>query len=156
MKLKIAYFISPHGFGHAARSAAIMESLNNLNENIEFEIFTSVPSWFFTNSCIKNFNYHELLTDIGLVQKSALKEDLDETIVKLSKFIPFNDSIINNVSNKLLDLDCKLILCDISPLGLEIAAFANIPSVLIENFTWDWIYAQYNKTDAKLNNISLT
>jgi len=151
MKLKIAYFISPHGFGHAARSAAIMESLNNLNKNIEFEIFTSVPSWFFTNSGINNFNYHELLTDIGLVQKSALKEDLDETIVKLSEFIPFNDSIINNVSNKLLDLDCKLILCDISPLGLEVAAFADIRSVLIENFTWDWVYAQYNKTDAKLN-----
>jgi len=151
MKLKIAYFISPHGFGHAARSAAIMESLNNLNKNIEFEIFTSVPSWFFTNSGINNFNYHELLTDIGLVQKSALKEDLDETIVKLSEFIPFNDSIINNVANKLVDLGCKLILCDISPLGLEIAAFADIRSVLIENFTWDWIYAQYNKTDEQLN-----
>ena len=42
MKLKIAYFISPHGFGHAARSAAILESLNHLNKKIEFEIFTSV------------------------------------------------------------------------------------------------------------------
>jgi len=151
MKLKIAYFISPHGFGHAARSAAIMESLNNLNKNIEFEIFTSVPSWFFTNSGINNFNYYELLTDIGLVQKSALKEDLDETIVKLSEFIPFNDSISNNVSNKLVDLDCKLILCDISPLGLEVAAFADIRSVLIENFTWDWIYSQYNYENKMLN-----
>lgn len=151
MKLKIAYFISPHGFGHAARSAAIMDSLNNLNKNIEFVIFTSVPSWFFTNSGIKNFNYHELLTDIGLVQKSALKEDLDETIVKLNEFIPFNDSIINNVANKLVDLDCKLVLCDISPIGLEVASKANIPSVLIENFTWDWIYAQYNKTYEQLN-----
>jgi hypothetical protein len=151
MKLKVAYFISPHGFGHAARSAAIMESLNNLNNNIEFEIFTTVPPWFFTNSSIKNFNYHELLTDIGLVQKSALKEDLDETIVKLGEFIPLGDSIIKKISSKLVDLDCKLILCDISPLGLDAAAHANIRSVLIENFTWDWFYSQYNYENKMLS-----
>jgi len=151
MKPKIAYFISPHGFGHAARSAAIMESINSLNKIIEFEIFTKVPPWFYTNSGINNFNYHDLLTDIGLVQKTALKENLDETISELNEFIPFKNSTINKISKKLIDLGCKLILCDISPLGLEIASRANIPSVLIENFTWDWIYTQYNRTDAQLN-----
>ena len=152
MKLKIAYFISPHGFGHDTRSAALMERLNNLNNNIEFEIFTTVPQWFFTNSIISNFKYHELLTDIGLVQKSALKEDLDQTIVKLSEFIPFDDSLISKIANQLFYLDCKLILSDISPLGLELAVKAHIPSVLIENFTWDWIYSQYKKDDDRLNN----
>ena len=34
----------------------------------------------------------------------------------------------------------ELVLCDISPLGLEIARLAGLPSVLLENFTWDWIY----------------
>lgn len=144
MNLKIAYFISPHGFGHAARAAAIMDSLSDLNNNIEFEIFTTVPQWFFTNSGIKNFKYYDLLTDIGFVQKTPLREDLDGTIAKLDEFIPFDDSIVNNISNKLYYLDCKLILSDISPLGIQIAAKANIPSVLIENFTWDWIYSQYN------------
>ncbi|NIS08145.1 MAG: hypothetical protein GWO07_05150 [Candidatus Dadabacteria bacterium] len=144
MNLKIAYFISPHGFGHAARAAAIMDSISNQNNNIEFEIFTTVPQWFFTNSGIRNFKYYDLLTDIGLVQKTPLQEDLDGTIAKLDEFIPFDDPIINNISNKLYYLDCKLILSDISPLGLQIAAKANIPSVLIENFTWDWIYSQYN------------
>ncbi|NIP37811.1 MAG: UDP-N-acetylglucosamine--N-acetylmuramyl-(pentapeptide) pyrophosphoryl-undecaprenol N-acetylglucosamine transferase [Candidatus Dadabacteria bacterium] len=151
MEIKIGYFISPHGFGHAARAAAIMESLNSLNKNIEFEIFTLVPPWFFINSGISNFNYHELLTDIGLVQKSALQEDLQETIVKLDDFIPFDDSLIDSISKKLVESDCKLVICDISPLGLEIAKRANIRSVLIENFTWDWIYSQYNYEDITLN-----
>ena len=34
-------------------------------------------------------------------------------------------------------------LCDIAPLGILAAQRAGLPSVLIENFTWDWIYAGY-------------
>ena len=32
------------------------------------------------------------------------------------------------------------VLCDIAPFGLEVARAAGLPAVLIENFTWDWIY----------------
>ena len=32
-------------------------------------------------------------------------------------------------------------MCDISPLGLMVAERAGLPSVLVENFTWDWLYA---------------
>jgi hypothetical protein len=38
---------------------------------------------------------------------------------------------------------CTLVVCDISPFGIEAAAEAGIPSLLIENFTWDWIYDRY-------------
>jgi hypothetical protein len=43
----------------------------------------------------------------------------------------------------LLDLGCNLVLCDIAPLGILAAREAGLPCVLIENFTWDWIYAGY-------------
>ncbi len=36
--------------------------------------------------------------------------------------------------------DCQLALCDVSTLGIAAAHLAGIPVVLIENFTWDWIY----------------
>jgi UDP-N-acetylglucosamine:LPS N-acetylglucosamine transferase len=39
-----------------------------------------------------------------------------------------------------------MVICDISPLGIETARQAGIPSVLIENFTWDWIYEEYETT----------
>jgi hypothetical protein len=35
------------------------------------------------------------------------------------------------------------VLCDIAPLGILVAREAGIPSVLVENFRWDWIYAGY-------------
>jgi hypothetical protein len=36
-----------------------------------------------------------------------------------------------------------MVVCDIAPLGIVVARAAGIPSVLIENFTWDWIYESY-------------
>jgi hypothetical protein len=51
MRIKrIAYFVSPHGFGHAARAAAVMEALSEIDTGVQFEIFTTVPFWFFRDS----------------------------------------------------------------------------------------------------------
>ncbi|MCI0478189.1 MAG: hypothetical protein L0Y55_18250, partial [Anaerolineales bacterium] len=41
------------------------------------------------------------------------------------------------------------VICDIAPLGIAVARVVNIPSILIENFTWDWIYAGYTRDDAR-------
>ena len=30
-RLRVAYFVSPHGFGHAARASAVMAALGRLN-----------------------------------------------------------------------------------------------------------------------------
>ncbi len=67
---RIAYFISPHGFGHAARAASVMEAIHEIDPSIRFEIFTASPSWFFQDNLSGLFNYHYLLTDLGLVQKT--------------------------------------------------------------------------------------
>ena len=42
----VAYFISPHGFGHAARSVAVMEELSRIRVNQRFQIFTTVLAAF--------------------------------------------------------------------------------------------------------------
>jgi hypothetical protein len=67
---RIAFFISPHGFGHAARAASVMEALAQIDSSHQFDIFTTVPEWFFANCNSFAFQYHQLLTDIGLVQKT--------------------------------------------------------------------------------------
>lgn len=138
----LAYFISPHGFGHAARAAAVMNALSRLHSSIRFEIFTLVPRWFFHDSLNAKFTYHETLTDIGLAQESSLKENVPQTLKRLRHFLPFNRSRISNLQS--LISKCTLVICDIAPLGIAVARAAGIPSILIENFTWDWIYAGYS------------
>ncbi len=142
---RIAFFISPHGFGHAARAASVMEALAEIESSLQFDIFTTVPEWFFANSNSFSFQYHLMETDIGLVQKTPFQEDLPATVQKLKKFLPFNQSQIAAAAEKIKHLKCKLIVCDIAPMGIRVAREAGVPSVLIENFTWDWIYRGYEE-----------
>ncbi len=143
MKDTIACFVSPHGFGHAARAAAVLAALYELNPAVHFEIFTRVPDWFFLSSLPAAFGYHSVLTDIGLVQTTALHEDLPATVRRLNEFLPFDLSQVETLAQQVIDLGCRLVLCDIAPLGIAVARAAGLPSVLVENFTWDWIYEGY-------------
>lgn len=139
----IAFFISPHGYGHAARASAVMAAMHELDPSIRFEIFTTVPQWFFQQSLSGLFGYHSLLTDIGMAQESPLREDLTETFRKLNDFLPYDCFLIERLAREMSTIKCRLILCDISPMGIVVAQNACIPSVLIENFTWDWVYEYY-------------
>ena len=142
---KVAFFISPHGFGHAARAASVMEALAAIEPAIQFDIFTTVPAWFFAQSNTFQFHYHRLRTDIGLVQVTPFEEDLSATVQNLQRFLPFDHSQISACAQKIRRLKCQLVICDIAPMGIRVAKAAGVPSVLIENFTWDWIYEGYKE-----------
>lgn len=145
--MRLAVFITPHGFGHAARACAVMDAIHQREKNSFFDIFTRVPRWFFEDSLPGGcFRYHEHITDIGLVQASPLTADLDATLEKLPAFIPFSPDVLNSLGDTVTQLGCRVVICDVSPLGIAVAQAAGLPSVLIENFTWDWIYADYVKT----------
>jgi len=146
MACRVAVFVSPHGYGHAARACALMQALFDLGTAARFEIFTLVPEWFFTSSLTCPFGYHALLTDIGLVQSTPLVEDLDETLRRLEAFLPFGEALLDGLVRRFEELGCRFVICDISPLGLAAARKAGLPSILIENFTWDWIYEPYAKS----------
>ena len=143
LKFSIAYFISPHGFGHAARAAAVMAAIHKTKPDVFFEIFTLVPEWFFAEALPPIYRYHALKTDIGLVQSSPLSEDIPATLDALDAFLPLSNDIIEPVVSLLHQKQCQYAICDISPLGILAAKTAGIPAILIENFTWDWIYESY-------------
>ena len=138
---EIAYFITPHGFGHAARSAAVIEALHARLPGAQFSLFTTVPKWFFDNSLTAPYEYHPICVDVGLVQRTPLIADLDKTRAELERFIPFDPMRVDSLAGQLSDMSCDLVVCDVSPLGIAAARQAGIESVLIENFTWDWVYS---------------
>jgi hypothetical protein len=140
---KIAFFVTHHGFGHAARACAVMAALHERNDAIGFEIYSTAPAWFFQESIGATFGYHPQITDIGMLQTSPFHADLQLTIKKLNRFLPFEEERIQAISNEIRQAGCNLIICDIAPMGVAVAEQAEIPSLLIENFTWDWIYNKY-------------
>jgi hypothetical protein len=145
----IAIFISPHGFGHATRAAAVLSALAELQPDSHFHIFTQVPEWLFQTSLACPFTYHNTLTDIGMIQKSPLEEDIEATLNCLETFLPFDERWVQTLAAHVSQLKCRYVLCDIAPLGIAVAHAAGISSILVENFTWDWIYEGYIPIDSR-------
>jgi hypothetical protein len=145
----IAAFISPHGFGHAARTAAILHELATSDPHLSIELFSLVPEWFFRSSLPPHveLNYHELETDVGFVQKTSIEEDLPATIKRLHGVYPVPEQRLDHIAKTLTSQQVQTVLCDISVVGLLAAKRAGVPSVLIENFTWDWIYEPYRTAE---------
>jgi len=135
----VGVFVSPHGFGHASRACAILEALLQHESRLRIELFTQIPRWFFS-SLGERIRYHETDCDLGLVQTDAFEVDFDATLEDLARRLPFDPIEINRLAGQLNALHCQSVICDIAPLGLAVAETAGIPSVLVENFTWDWIY----------------
>ncbi|RME62834.1 MAG: hypothetical protein D6790_05680, partial [Caldilineae bacterium] len=137
------YVISSHGFGHAARACAVMAALQRRAPALRWEIFTQVPKWFFRESLPGPFTYHDWPTDVGLVQRNALDADLEATLERLNQFLPFRDAQIRRLAYQIQQTNSRAVFCDIAPLGIAAARAAGLPSILVENFTWDWIYQAY-------------
>lgn len=146
---RLAAFVSPHGFGHAARSSAVMLATRRL-AGARFEVFTTAPRWFFRESLGASFGYHEELVDIGFRQRSALHVDVPRTVAALRSFQPFPRERIEQLADRVRALRCRAVLCDIAPLGVAVAEAAGLPSVLVESFTWPWLYEPYQEAEPEL------
>lgn len=140
----IAFFVTHHGFGHAARACSVIEALRVRRPDAGIHIFSTVPEWFFAASVGSDFHYHLQETDVGMLQTSPFHADLRQTIETLNRFLPFDLTMVHGLAKTVVQSGCGLVVCDISPLGIAVAEAAGIPSLLVENFTWDWIYAGYS------------
>ena len=146
----VAVVVSAHGFGHAARASAVMAALAQRRPELRFEIVTTVPRWFFEQSLAAPFSVHRLVTDVGLVQRTPLEEDLDATADRLDRLLAPRSGRLERLAGRIARLGCRLLVADIAPLGIAAARRLGIPSVLVENFGWDWIYRGYAESAPRL------
>ncbi len=143
MDLRLAWFITPHGFGHATRSLAVMAAILNRYPDAFFDIYSRLPPSLMQQSLGDRFHQHDLSCDIGLVQRDAFDIDFPKTLARLNQFLPFDETLVADLAAQLARQKSAVVVCDIAALGIAVAAKADLPSVLIENFTWDWIYGDY-------------
>ncbi len=144
MTRELSCFISPHGFGHATRTIGVLEAVHERVPELQVRIFSTVPQSLF-KTCPFPLSYHRTPTDIGLIQHDAFTVDHQQTLRKLQEFLPLPRDLVDSCAA--LCSGSRLLLCDISPLGIAVGKVAGIPSLLLENFTWDWIYQSLSAID---------
>ena len=153
-KLKVAYFITSHGYGHATRTLAILDVFAKQVNSLEISIFSSLPKQFFEESLKSiNLKVYSIQTDVGLIQKSPFEHNINSTINELERFLLFKNPEFEQTKKILQSIKPSFIVSDISPLGIFLANQLKIPSVLIENFTWDWIYKSYLKDEPRFGSL---
>lgn len=133
----IAYYISSHGYGHAARQQAIIKEL--AKNGAKVYVRTAAPQKFFRQAT----SYHEQRYDIGMIQGDALHFDIPASLQWYADFHASQETLIQQEVRFIQQEKIQLIVGDMPPIAFEIAERANIPSVAITHFTWDWVYAHY-------------
>ena len=134
----IAFYISSHGFGHAARQKPIIDLLSQ--QGFPIYIRTAAPQKFFT---APQTDYHHQRYDIGLIQPDALHVDVRASFRWYGDFLKQQTKLIASETSFIRKQNIQLIVADMPPIAAEIASQAGIPCIMITSFTWDWIYEYY-------------
>ena len=78
MKLKqrrLAYYITPHGFGHAIRSIEVVSQLLLRAPELEIVIVSTIPQFLLDQKLKRSLSVRARQLDIGLVQQDSLRFD---------------------------------------------------------------------------------
>ncbi len=152
-KINIAYYITPHGFGHAVRSLEIIKELISNDHGAEVLLVSNIPEFLVEQNVGKALPYRRRRLDIGLVQRDSLQFDLQASLEALEKLRSDRDALIAEEVHFLKEERADLVVCDIPFLPFFAAAKIGIPSAGVSNFTWDWIYSAYAATDERWGSI---
>lgn len=139
----VAFYISGHGFGHASRQIEIARTFARRRPDVDILFRTAVPRWLFDRTMTPPFELDDRPCDTGAVQIDSLRVDAAATIARAKAFYETLDARAAAEAGLLRARGVRLVIADAPPLGCAAAAQAGIPSVVVSNFTWDWIYAEY-------------
>jgi hypothetical protein len=139
----IVFYISGHGFGHASRQIEIINALGTLRPDLTLVVRTSVPQWLFDRRIIVPVTLLPGECDAGVVQIDSLRLNEQATIETAAAFYQTLTLRAKQEADVLRNHGARLVLSDAPPLASAAAALAGLPSIVISNFTWDWIYEGY-------------
>lgn len=143
--MRILFYISGHGFGHATRMVAIMSELVSLKPSVHIFIRTRAPKSLFGLLPPSSISFSAVDTDIGVIEKDLFSQEVHETIRRNLNFYKLKSEIVMREKAFVTQNGIDLIVSDIPPLASIIGKVSSVPVVGISNFTWDFIYRQYTK-----------
>jgi len=135
--VNIAFYVTAHGYGHAAREQAVIQAL--AQRGAQVFVRSAAPAKFFTAAV----HHHVQRYDIGMIQNGPMQVNPAATVAAYQDILRSQPLLIRREVEFLRAQQIALVVADMPPVACEIAAAAGIPSVVLTHFTWDWIYAHY-------------
>ncbi len=136
----IGAYVSGHGFGHSTRTAEVLRVVRERAPRLPITVVTSAPAFLFEGPIDPPPLVRQIECDIGLVQRGALSIDEAATAARWRTFSAGWDDRVSSEAAWLRREGVRLVLGDIPPLAFSAASEADVSSVALGNFSWDWIY----------------
>ncbi|MDT0172772.1 hypothetical protein Q9R23_07295 [Exiguobacterium sp. BRG2] len=140
--MKIAYYISDYGYGHATRSIAIIRELLKRNSEIMITICHSFATELLINSFDDNrVTLRVIPTDVGyILNLDTLELDSEKMKKMYEEYLYFRPQKIKKEINFLKHNQISCVITDIYSIAIEAANELNIVSIGISNFLWSEVY----------------
>ncbi|MBL4775119.1 MAG: hypothetical protein JKY87_03580 [Mariprofundus sp.] len=153
--MRIAVYISGHGFGHLAQMAPVLRRLHQLRPDCAMLIRCALPEAEIRARLVFDFILESSPVDVGVVQKNAIEEDRTASIQQMRRWINGFDDQIEREIALLRSFHPALIISDISPLAFPAAKALGVPSIGLATLDWFTIYEHWlDAGDAILRKLS--
>ena len=142
----VFFYVSGHGFGHASRQIEIINALRGrLPLAWQIAVRTDAAPRLFERTARPPITLLPGECDTGVIQVDSLRLDEAATAREAARFYATFESRAADEARLLRTHDARLVLADAPPLGLAAAAAAGVESIVVGNFTWNWIYEGYGE-----------
>lgn len=152
----IVFYISGHGFGHASRAIEVINAVQRHQPDAALIVRSAVPAWLFDTAAQQRLDIQPLETDSGIAQRDSLTHDEADTARRAVRFYENFDERVAAEATWLHAHGARVVVADVPPLACAAAARAQIPSIVVANFTWDWIYRSFPDFDQRAPGVLAT
>ena len=105
---------------------------------------STVAPWLVERTARAGVELSPVEVDTGVIQLDSLHLDAPGSIARAEAFMSTFDARIATEVQCLREHRAVLTVSDLPPLGIAAAVGAGLPAIALGNFTWDWIFENYD------------
>lgn len=135
--------ISPHGYGHAAQTAPVVNALSARTPELRVTLATAVPRPLLAELFTGPFEVVERRSDFGMAMGSALDILVEESARAYEALHVNWNAALQAEAEWLTSLEPDLVLANVPYLTLAAAAEIGVPAVALCSLNWAEIHSHY-------------
>ena len=134
---------TPHGFGHVAQLAPVLEALHRRRPGLRLTVRATVPEEKLRSLIGAPFEYLPEAVDFGMAMASAVEVRPEASLARYAGLHRDFGARVAAEAERLRALGPDLIVANMPYLTLAAAAEAGVPAVGLGSLTWPEVFAAY-------------